>query len=96
MRLTTEDIESVARLSRLALTDQEIQTLTGHINRLLEHFEKLRELNTEDVEPTSHVIPVYNVFRKDEPSESIPVEEVLSNGPEVADNCFVVPRVVET
>lgn len=96
MKLTTEDIESVARLSRLALTEQEIQTLTGHINRLLEHFEKLQELDTEGVEPTSHVIPVYNVFRKDEPGESIPVEEVLSNGPEVADNCFVVPRVVET
>jgi aspartyl-tRNA(Asn)/glutamyl-tRNA(Gln) amidotransferase subunit C len=96
MKLTAEDIESVARLSRLELTEEEKQTLTGHINRLLEHFERLQELDTENVEPTSHVIPVYNVFRKDEPCPSLPVEEVLANGPEVAENCFVVPRVVET
>jgi aspartyl-tRNA(Asn)/glutamyl-tRNA(Gln) amidotransferase subunit C len=96
MKLTAEDIESVARLSRLELTEEEKQTLTGHINRLLEHFERLQELDTENVEPTSHVIPVYNVFRKDEPRPSLPVEEVLANGPEVAENCFVVPRVVET
>lgn len=96
MKLTAEDVESVARLSRLELTEEEKQTLTGHINRLLEHFERLQELDTENVEPTSHVIPVYNVFRKDEPRPSLPVEEVLANGPEVAENCFVVPRVVET
>jgi aspartyl-tRNA(Asn)/glutamyl-tRNA(Gln) amidotransferase subunit C len=96
MKLTAEDIESVARLSRLELTEEEKQTLTGHINRLLEHFERLQELDTENVEPTSHVIPVYNVFREDEPRPSLPVEEVLANGPEVAENCFVVPRVVET
>ncbi|MDH7601481.1 MAG: Asp-tRNA(Asn)/Glu-tRNA(Gln) amidotransferase subunit GatC [Armatimonadota bacterium] len=96
MRLTAQDIADVARLSRLELTEEEKETLAKHINRLLEHFEKLQELDTDDVEPTSHVIPVYNVFRKDEPAPSLPVEEVLANAPDVADNCFVVPRVVET
>ena len=96
MKLTRQDIESVAYLSRLELSDDEKDRFTGHINRLLDNFEKLQELDTTDVEPTSHVIPVSNVFRKDESRPSLPPEEVVSNGPQVADNCFVVPRVVET
>jgi aspartyl-tRNA(Asn)/glutamyl-tRNA(Gln) amidotransferase subunit C len=96
VRLTKQDIESVAYLSRLELTEEEKDKFTGHINRLLENFEKLQELDTENVEPTSHAIPVYNVFRKDEARSSLPVDEVVSNGPQVAENCFVVPRVVET
>jgi len=96
MRLTRQDIESVAYLSRLELSEEEKEKFTGQINRLLENFEKLQELDTENVEPTSHVIPVANVFRKDESRPSLPADEVVSNGPQVAENCFVVPRVVET
>lgn len=96
MRLTKEDIASVAYLSRLELSEEEKDELTGHINRLLENFERLQELDTADVEPTSHVIPVANVFREDVARPSLPVEDVIANGPQVADNCFVVPRVVET
>ena len=96
MRLTRDDIESVAYLSRLELSEEEKDKFTGYINRLLENFEKLQELNTDGVEPTSHVIPVANVFRQDEPRPSLPVEDVIANGPQVAEDCFVVPRVVET
>lgn len=96
MKLTREDIEKVAYLSRLELTEDEKSEFTGHINRLLAHFENLQQLDTESVEPTSHVIPVYNVFRADEVEPSLSPEEVVSNGPEVDGQCFVVPRVVET
>lgn len=96
MGLTRKEIEDVAHLSRLELTDEEMDKLTGHINRLLENFAELQKLDTDDVEPTSHTIPVSNVFRKDEARPSLPVEDVVSNGPQVADDCFVVPRVVET
>lgn len=96
MRLTKQDIEGVAHLSRLELSDEEMDKLTGHINRLLENFEKLQELDTENIEPTSHVIPVYNVFREDKSRPSLPPEEVVENGPQVDGECFVVPRVVET
>lgn len=96
MRLTRQDIEGVAYLSRLELSEDEKEKLTGHINRLLENFEKLQEIDTTDVEPTSHVIPVYNVSRKDHSRPSLPAAEIVSNGPQVADSCFVVPRVVET
>lgn len=95
MRLTREEIESVARLSRLELSDAEKDTLAGHINRLLENFERLKDLDTENVQPTSHVIPVSNVLRDDVSRPSLPVEDVVSNGPQVADGCFVVPRVVD-
>lgn len=96
MRLSREDIEHVAYLSRLELSEDEKDKLAGHINRLLGHFEKLQMLDTEGVEPTSHVVPVHNVFRDDEVKPSLNPEEVVSNGPEVAENCFVVPRVVDT
>ena len=96
MGLTKEQIDSVALLSRLELSDQEKEELAGHINRLLENFQKLQEIDTEEVEPTSHAIPVSNVFRKDEVRPSLPAEDVVANGPQVADNCFVVPRIVET
>jgi aspartyl-tRNA(Asn)/glutamyl-tRNA(Gln) amidotransferase subunit C len=96
MRLTKEDIASVAYLSRLELSEEEKDKLTEQINRLLESFATLQELDTSDVEPTSHVIPVSNVFREDVSRPSLPVEEVIGNGPQVAENCFVVPRVVET
>ena len=95
LKLTRQDIESVAYLSRLQLSEEEKDKLTTQINRLLGNFEKLQEINTDDVEPTSHVIPVSNVFRKDESRPSLPAEEVVSNGPRVAGGCFVVPRVVE-
>lgn len=96
MGLSRQEIEGVAHLSRLELTSDELDKLTDQINTLLEHFIKLQELDTADVEPTSHAIPVYNVFRKDEVRPSLLPEEVVANGPIVADNCFVVPRVVET
>ena len=95
-QLTKQDIESVAYLSRLKLTEEEKDKLVGHINRLLENFAELARLDTEGVEPTSHTVPVFNVFRKDEVRPSLPVEDVVANAPLASDNCFVVPRVVET
>lgn len=95
-QLTRADIDKVAYLSRLELSEDEKDKLTGHINRLLENFGELQKVDTEGIEPTSHTIPVFNVFRKDEVVTSLSTEDVLANGPQVADDCFVVPRVVET
>ncbi|MDO8682180.1 MAG: Asp-tRNA(Asn)/Glu-tRNA(Gln) amidotransferase subunit GatC [Armatimonadota bacterium] len=96
MILSREQVEQVAFLARLELTGEEKDKLTGHLNQILEHFHKLQELDTDDVEPTSHVIPVENVFREDKARPSLPVEEALANAPEQQDNCFAVPRIVET
>ena len=93
--LTKKDMESVALLSRLDLTEEESDALAGHINKLLESFRMLGELDTDDVEPTSHVVPVANVFREDVVTPSITPEEVLANAPEEDEDSFVVPRIVE-
>lgn len=94
--LSREQVEQVAFLARLELTDEEKDRLTGHLNQILENFEKLQELDTSAVEPTSHVIPVENVFREDKSRPSLTVDEVLANAPEEQDGCFAVPRIVET
>ncbi|MDO8586431.1 MAG: Asp-tRNA(Asn)/Glu-tRNA(Gln) amidotransferase subunit GatC [Armatimonadota bacterium] len=96
MILSREDVSQVAFLARLELTDEEKDKLTGHINNLLQHFAKLQELDTDAVEPTSHVIPVENVFREDKARPSLPPQDVLANAPESQDDCFAVPRIVET
>lgn len=96
MKLSKEEVEQLAFLARLKLSDGEVEALSDHINKLLGTFEKLQELDTESVEPTSHVIPMQNVFRDDEVRPSWPREELLAGAQEATDCCFVVPRIVET
>ena len=96
MILSREDIAQIALLARLELSPEETDRLTGQINQIMVYFAELQELDTEDVEPTSHVIPIENVFREDRARPSLPPGDVLANAPEEADDCFVVPRIVET
>lgn len=95
MKLSKEEIEHVALLARLELSEEEKERLTGHMNQIMVHFEKLQELDTSEVEPTSHSIPVVNVFREDVAGPSMSTEDVLANAPETRDDQFVVPQVVE-
>jgi len=95
MKLSKEEVEHVAWLARLELSEEEKERLTGHLNQIMGHFEKLQELDTSAVAPTSHSIPVENVFRADEVGDCLPVEDVLANAPESRDDQFVVPQVVE-
>jgi aspartyl-tRNA(Asn)/glutamyl-tRNA(Gln) amidotransferase subunit C len=94
MSLTREDVRKVALLSRLELTDGEIDAQTKPLNDLLQQFELLQTLDVTDIEPTSHSIPVVNVFREDIELPSLSREDVLANAPESRDGCFVVPRIV--
>ena len=96
MKLIKEEVTQIAFLARLELSDEENEALGGHLNRLLDSFDLLKEINTEDVEPTSHTIPVQNVMRPDVSRPSLPPEDVLSNAPERVDGTFEVPRIVET
>ena len=95
MKLSKEEVEHVALLARLELSDEEKERLTGHLNQIMVHFEKLQQLDTEQVEPTSHSIPVENVYREDVVGPCLPVENAVSNAPEARDDYFVVPQVVE-
>ena len=94
-RISLREVEHVAELSRLELSEEEKQVFAQQLSAILEHFAKLQELDTEGVEPTSHVVPVRNIFREDTPEEPMSREEVLMNAPESARGCFKVPRVVE-
>ncbi|HEY4278238.1 MAG TPA: Asp-tRNA(Asn)/Glu-tRNA(Gln) amidotransferase subunit GatC [Conexibacter sp.] len=81
----------VARLARLDLTDAEVGTMTRELSAVLDHIEKIGELDLDDVQPTSHVVDVVNALRPDEPRPSLPRELALSQAPEVVDDGFGVP-----
>ncbi|QHT62890.1 Asp-tRNA(Asn)/Glu-tRNA(Gln) amidotransferase subunit GatC [Paenibacillus lycopersici] len=95
MSITIKDVEHVANLARLELSEQEKEQFAGQLNAILKYAEKLNELNTDDVEPTSHVLPVYNVMREDVIRESVSNETALRNAPDDEDGQFKVPAVLE-
>jgi aspartyl-tRNA(Asn)/glutamyl-tRNA(Gln) amidotransferase subunit C len=86
-----EQVLHVARLARLRLSDEEVERMSGELTSILDHIEKIEELDLDDVEPTSHVVEVDNVLRPDEPRPSWPRERVLAEAPDAADGGFRVP-----
>jgi len=95
MPLTREEVEHVALLGRLELTGEEKERFTEQLNAILDYFEQLRAIDTEGVPPTSHAVPLQNVFREDEVKESLTVEDALGNAPSRLAETFRVPRIVE-
>jgi aspartyl-tRNA(Asn)/glutamyl-tRNA(Gln) amidotransferase subunit C len=89
------DIEKVALLSRLAFTPEEAERFAGQLSRILEYADKINALDTKDVEPTSHSIPMTNVFRDDSPRPGLTRDEALANAPEAEDGCFRVPQIIQ-
>ncbi|MGH2723854.1 MAG: Asp-tRNA(Asn)/Glu-tRNA(Gln) amidotransferase subunit GatC [Actinomycetota bacterium] len=89
------DVDHVARLARLALTDEERERFRAQLGLILEHAERVREVAAEDVPPTSHAVPQTNVFREDTPHDSLSPEEALAGAPEVEYGRFKVPRIIE-
>ena len=81
----------VARLARLRLTDEEIERMTGELSSILDHIEKIGELELDDVAPTSHVTELENVLRADEPRPSLPRERALAEAPDTNGEGFRVP-----
>lgn len=95
MAISKEEVYKVATLARLKLTEQEADQFTSQLNDILEFANKLNELDTANVEPTSHVLPIHNVLREDEVRPSIDREKALQNAPEQQDGMFYVPAVFE-
>jgi aspartyl-tRNA(Asn)/glutamyl-tRNA(Gln) amidotransferase subunit C len=93
--ITREDVEHVAELARLELTAAEKEQFIAQLNNILTYIEKLKELDTTHVEPTSHVIPMSNVFRDDEVRPSLDRAKVLRNAPQESHFFFKVPRIIE-
>ena len=95
MSVTRGDVEKVAVLARLSFLEEEKEKLTAQLNRILEYMEQLNRLDTEHVEPTSHVLPIKNVFREDRVESPLPRDELLANAPSQSAGYFQVPRVIE-
>ena len=86
-----DQVLHVARLARLRLSDEDVERMSSELSTILDHIEKISELDLEDVEPTSHVVEVENVLRADEPRESWPREQILELAPDAAEGGFRVP-----
>ncbi|MCL6571909.1 MAG: Asp-tRNA(Asn)/Glu-tRNA(Gln) amidotransferase subunit GatC [Bacillus sp. (in: Bacteria)] len=95
MKIKADTVDHVANLARLYLSEEEKAEMMEKLNSILDYMEKLNELDTTNVEPTAHVIPIKNVFREDEVKESLPLEETLKNAPDRSDSFFRVPRIIE-
>jgi aspartyl-tRNA(Asn)/glutamyl-tRNA(Gln) amidotransferase subunit C len=95
MGIDVKAVEHVANLARLELTDVEKQKFTQQLNAILKFAEKLNELNTDDVEPTTHVLKLSNVMREDEARPSISRDVALRNAPDEEEGQFKVPAVLE-
>jgi aspartyl-tRNA(Asn)/glutamyl-tRNA(Gln) amidotransferase subunit C len=85
------EVLHVARLARLRLTDDQVERMSSELSTILDHIEKINELDLREVAPTSHVTPLENVLRPDEPRPSWPRERVLAEAPDVAEGGFRVP-----
>ncbi|MFH1612230.1 MAG: Asp-tRNA(Asn)/Glu-tRNA(Gln) amidotransferase subunit GatC [bacterium] len=96
MSISKEQVVHIAKLARLKLTLQEIEEFSKQLSDILLYMEKLNELNTENIKPLSHILPIQNVVREDEEKESLAIEDVLKNAPDKENNFIKVPKILET
>lgn len=92
--INAEQVAHLANLARIALTEEEIEHLTAELGQIMQAVEKVSEVATPDVPPTSHPIPMQNVFRDDVVGDVLTVEQALSGAPEAADSRFVVSAIL--
>ena len=95
MKITKDEVRHISLLSRLLFTDEEIEAFSKDLNSILEYVSKISELDTENVEPTSHPLPLVNVMRDDVVKPSLDIEKVLQNAPNKEDSCFKVPKIIQ-
>ena len=93
--ISRQDVEHVARLSRLALSDAELERMREQLSGILAYIDTLRALDTAGVEPTSHAVPMVNVMRDDENRPCLPQDEALANAPERSGEYARVPKIIE-
>ena len=95
MKISKDQVEYVANLANLELNDEEKEIFTRQLDSILSYMDKLNQLDTVHVDPTSHVLPIKNIFRQDKVKPSLPIEEALANAPDRKNGFFRVPRVIE-
>ncbi len=95
MKLSYEQVKHIAWLARLGLSEEEVEKFSLQLSGILETFEILRQVDTANVPPATHTIPLQNVFRKDEVADSYSQAEILSNAPKQQGDCFQVQAIIE-
>ncbi|WP_163528698.1 Asp-tRNA(Asn)/Glu-tRNA(Gln) amidotransferase subunit GatC [Halobacillus ihumii] len=94
-RISKDEVKHVAHLARLSINEEEADMFTKQLDDIIMYAEQLNELDTEGVEPTTHVLNLQNVMRKDEPKKWITKQEALKNAPDKQDGQFKVPSILE-
>jgi aspartyl-tRNA(Asn)/glutamyl-tRNA(Gln) amidotransferase subunit C len=93
--ISRDEVAHLARLSRLAVTDEELDVFAGQLDVILGAVARVGEVAADDIPPTSHVVPVTNVLRPDEPRPSVDRDAVLASAPSAEDGRFRVPRILD-
>lgn len=94
-RIDETQVRHIAHLARLKPSDDEVRLFSEQLSAIVEYVEKLNELDTTEVEPTAHAVPVHNVFREDVPAEPFRPDQALANAPQRAGSFFGVPKVLD-
>jgi len=95
MEIKKETVQHVAHLARIDLEDNELEKMSHQLKDILDFIDKLKSLNVDNTNPTSHILPVNTILRDDTPAESLSIDKTLSNAPQKEGNFFVVPKVIE-
>lgn len=94
-RISIDQVKHVANLARLAISEEEANNFKTQLDAIITYAEQLNEVNTDNVEPTTHVLKMKNVLREDEPKKGLPLEDVLKNVPDSKDGHIRVPSIIE-
>lgn len=95
MKITTGQINHVAKLARLSLSDSEIDEFSGQLSSIIEYVEKIKELDTASVEPAAHIADLKNVFRDDTVGASLSTDDIEKTAPDFENGYIVVPKIIE-
>jgi aspartyl-tRNA(Asn)/glutamyl-tRNA(Gln) amidotransferase subunit C len=95
MKLTRKEVEHIALLARLGMSEAEVEKFMVQLSNILENFEILKQLDTSDLTPTAQAVALQNVFREDEPQPSYPVQDVMANAPQREEDFFKTRPVLE-
>lgn len=95
MALAREQVEKVANLARLKLSDAETERMSHQLGAILGYVELLQSVDTTDIEPLAHCLPIHNVLREDEVADSLPVDEALANAPKRTGDFYSVPAILD-
>jgi aspartyl-tRNA(Asn)/glutamyl-tRNA(Gln) amidotransferase subunit C len=93
--LSADDVRHVARLARLALSDEQVETMRAELSAILSYAEQVQEVVAADVPPTAHAYPIENVLRPDDPTPTLPRDQALANAPASEDGWFQVPAILD-